>query len=49
MRYPLILVLAAVPLAANDSCLTCHSGMEGELRKPAEAFGSSVHAQEGFT
>jgi nitrate/TMAO reductase-like tetraheme cytochrome c subunit len=49
MRYPLILLLAAVPLAANDSCLTCHSGMEGELQKPAEAFGSSVHAQEGFT
>lgn len=49
MRYALILLLAATSLAAKDSCLTCHSGLPGELQPPAAAFPSSIHSQEGFT
>ena len=49
MRYALILLLAGTALAAKDSCLTCHSGLPGELQQPAAAFASSVHSQEGFT
>ena len=49
MRYALILMLAGAPLAAKDSCLTCHSVLQGELQQPATAFGSSVHFQQGFT
>jgi hypothetical protein len=49
MRYALMLLLAGAPLAAKDSCLTCHSGLQGELQEPAAVFGSSVHSQQGFT
>jgi nitrate/TMAO reductase-like tetraheme cytochrome c subunit len=49
MRYRLILLLAGASLAAKDSCLTCHSGLQGKLRQPAAIFGSSVHFQQGFT
>jgi hypothetical protein len=44
-----MLLLAAIPLRAMDSCLTCHSGLQGDLQQPAAAFVSSVHSQEGFT
>lgn len=49
MRWALILVLAAAPLAAKDSCLACHSGLQGPLQQPATAFASSVHFQQSFT
>ncbi len=48
MRYTL-LVLAVFALNAKDSCLTCHSGLQGEWQQPAAAFASSVHLQHGFT
>jgi len=49
MKYALMLLLAGAPLAAKDSCLTCHSGLEGPLQQPAAAFGASVHFQQAFT
>ena len=49
MRCALLILLAGVPLAAKDSCLTCHSGLQGDWQKPAAAFTSSIHSQQGFT
>jgi len=49
MRYALLFLLGVAPLSAADSCLTCHSALEGRLRKPAEVFVSSVHFRQGFT
>jgi predicted CXXCH cytochrome family protein len=47
---PLLLAaLAAAPLGAKDSCLDCHSAMQGKLQAPAAAFRASVHLQHGFT
>ena len=49
MRYALILLLTGIPLPAKDSCLACHSALQGILQQPAAGFGSSVHLQQGFT
>jgi len=38
------------PLAASEpsSCMTCHSGLEGELSEPTKAWVSDVHAGAGL-
>jgi len=47
---PLLAGLFAICLAAaaKDSCLECHSILEGNLQAPAKAFGSDIHARHGF-
>jgi len=40
---------ASSALVAGDSCLRCHSALEGPLQQPAASFGSSVHLQQEFT
>jgi len=49
MKYTFLLLLAALPLPAKDSCLECHSQLEGDFQAPALAFRKSVHLQHGFT
>jgi hypothetical protein len=34
---------------ANDSCITCHSALEGNLQIPVKAFSIDVHQQRGFS
>jgi len=34
--------------AAKDSCLECHSMLEGDLQAPAKAFGGDIHSKHGF-
>lgn len=36
------------PAAALGSCYRCHSGLGGDLAKPAEAMANDVHAQPGL-
>ena len=49
MRYgPLVLLLAA-PLTGADSCMECHSILEGKLQAPAKAFANDIHARFGFS
>jgi hypothetical protein len=49
----LILLFAALGSApaapAKNSCVTCHSMMEGKLAEPAKLFDSDVHHQEGLS
>ena len=35
-------------LAAKDSCLECHSMLEGALQAPAKAFPTDIHSHHGF-
>lgn len=49
MRYGVLAFLFAVPLAATDSCLECHSVLEGRLQAPAKAFANDIHARFGFS
>lgn len=41
--------LAASGQAADDSCVTCHSGLEGPQGKPASLIKDDVHHQAGLT
>src|SRR5215472_15290070 len=47
MRYALVLLLA-LPLAANDACLRCHANLDSDLGAPVAKFASDVHARAGF-
>ena len=40
--------LAAQPPAAKDSCVTCHSALDGDLQKPASLFKDDVHFSKGL-
>lgn len=42
------LLLVALPAIAKDSCLECHSAMDGELKTPALRFANDIHARAGF-
>ncbi len=44
-------LLFAAPLAAQskNSCLDCHSKLEGEMRVTAESTQGDIHAQKGIT
>lgn len=35
--------------AAKDSCVECHTAMEGDLKSPAVAFPNDIHARHGFS
>lgn len=48
MRYCILALLAVLPLAAKDSCLECHSQLDGRLQAPAVAFAKDVHAKHGL-
>jgi hypothetical protein len=42
-------IIATNPVsAAKDSCLECHSSLEGVLQAPAKAFATDIHAHRGF-
>ena len=34
---------------AKDSCVECHSAMDGELKAPATAFANDIHSRHGFS
>ncbi len=44
----LVLFLLAPLAAAKDSCIECHSALDGRLQKPADAFKNDVHSARGF-
>ncbi len=49
--WALVALLLGAPLgawAAKDSCLECHSNLEGNLAAPAAVFKDDVHSQRGF-
>jgi predicted CXXCH cytochrome family protein len=35
-------------LAATDSCLQCHSNLDGDLQAPAKVFATDIHSRHGF-
>lgn len=35
-------------LAAKDSCLECHSNLDGRLQAPAKSFPTDIHSHHGF-
>jgi predicted CXXCH cytochrome family protein len=37
-----------VAIAAKDSCLECHTILEGNLQAPAKAFSADIHSRHGF-
>ncbi len=45
--FALLLVLA-LPVLAKDTCLECHSALDGDLKTPATAFTNDIHARNGF-
>ena len=46
----LLLVLAFCPFAqAKDSCVECHSNMDGALKAPVTAYTNDIHARHGFS
>jgi predicted CXXCH cytochrome family protein len=50
MKNPfLLLLLLALPVCAADSCLQCHTALDGELKAPAAVFANDVHAKAGFS
>jgi predicted CXXCH cytochrome family protein len=52
MRYSLVLPLLLLVMAwlpAQDTCLDCHSSLEGKLKQPAQLFPKSIHAQSELT
>jgi predicted CXXCH cytochrome family protein len=42
------LLLPTALLAQKNSCLACHSQLEGELKAPTESFSLDVHLQYGL-
>ena len=34
--------------AAKDSCLQCHSILEGDLQAPGESLSTDIHSRHGF-
>jgi predicted CXXCH cytochrome family protein len=41
-------IMIGLALAAKDSCLECHSILEGNLQAPAKAFPTDIHSHHGF-
>jgi predicted CXXCH cytochrome family protein len=49
MTRPGIILLMAFALApAADTCLECHTALEGNLGDPAKGFAADIHRQRGF-
>jgi len=49
MRYVLPVLSLAVTLGAADTCMECHSVLEGNLQAPAKNFANDIHARYGFS
>jgi predicted CXXCH cytochrome family protein len=39
----------AQPVASQDTCLDCHSLLDGALAQPTQVFADDIHRQSGFT
>ena len=45
-----MLLLALAPaLLAKDSCVECHSNMDGDLKAPVTAYTNDIHSRHGFS
>ena len=44
-----IIFCFALPLAAKDSCVECHAGLEDNLQAPALSFVNDIHQHMGFS
>ena len=40
---------APAPVSKTDSCITCHSALEGEFGRPAQLFEGDIHKKYGFS
>jgi hypothetical protein len=40
-----ILFIAPAPLAAQDSCVECHSSLDGNLKAPTAEFSNDIHSK----
>lgn len=45
----LLLGLGLPAFGAKDSCVECHSALDGRLQAPATAFANDVHRHRGFS
>jgi predicted CXXCH cytochrome family protein len=43
------MLLFAAVLSAGDTCVECHSVLEGTLQVPAKNFANDIHARHGFS
>ena len=48
MKTSIALLLFVLSAIAKDSCLECHSALDGNLKTPAVRFKNDIHAQAGF-
>jgi hypothetical protein len=46
--FLLAFLIPAVVAKANNSCVDCHSALEGNLQAPAKHFAGDVHQHRGF-
>jgi predicted CXXCH cytochrome family protein len=48
---PFLILLLVLPAlgAAKDSCVECHSALDGNLQTPAAAYSKDVHQHQGFS
>lgn len=49
MSYSLLALVLAFPLLAQDTCVECHTALEGKLQAPAAAFSNDIHKRLGFS
>jgi predicted CXXCH cytochrome family protein len=50
MKRAFLLTLAlAAAASAKDTCVECHSAMEGDLKAPVTAYANDIHARHGFS
>jgi Cytochrome c3 len=49
VRCLVIIFCFALPLAAKDSCVECHAGLEDNLKAPALAFANDIHRHMGLS
>jgi len=47
--WALVAVSVMAASAAKDSCVECHSALDGALKAPAAAFPNDVHGRFGFS
>ncbi len=48
MKTLFALLVFALGAIAKDSCVECHSALDGGLKTPADRFKNDIHAQAGF-
>jgi hypothetical protein len=44
-----LMLVSAVALNAGNSCVECHSALDGNLQVPATAFPNDIHPHRGFS